>query len=204
MTEARSGALRSGCRGQHAAHVRSHPVARGHRRGQAGRRDHPLRARAPRRRGARSPELTCRAAKRLLISDFQRTGWRGDDLDPLPEGTVLSRVNVGQRQRAESGRRERRSHRVTRGRGGARARVAGKRHRAPSAHPCRAGARRPAPPVRATSCSIATAWSPCRSIPRASGRRARAAWCGSIPSIRSRSTTSIVSWQAASVHSACC
>ena len=31
----------------------------------------------------------------LLISDFQRTGWRGDDLDPLPEGTVLSRVNVG-------------------------------------------------------------------------------------------------------------
>jgi hypothetical protein len=31
----------------------------------------------------------------VLISDFQRTGWRGDDLDPLPEGTVMSRVNVG-------------------------------------------------------------------------------------------------------------
>ena len=30
----------------------------------------------------------------VLISDFQRTGWRGDDLDPLPEGTVLKRVNV--------------------------------------------------------------------------------------------------------------
>ncbi len=31
----------------------------------------------------------------VLISDFQRTGWRGDDLEPLPEGTVLSRVSVG-------------------------------------------------------------------------------------------------------------
>ena len=31
----------------------------------------------------------------VLISDFQRTGWKGDDLDPLPEGTVLKRVNVG-------------------------------------------------------------------------------------------------------------
>ena len=31
----------------------------------------------------------------VLVSDFQRTGWRGDDLDPLPEGTVLHRVNVG-------------------------------------------------------------------------------------------------------------
>jgi hypothetical protein len=31
----------------------------------------------------------------VLISDFQRTGWQGDDLDPLPEGTVLKRVNVG-------------------------------------------------------------------------------------------------------------
>ncbi|HKP29369.1 MAG TPA: BatA domain-containing protein [Gemmatimonadales bacterium] len=31
----------------------------------------------------------------VLISDFQRTGWKGDDLEPLPEGTVLKRVNVG-------------------------------------------------------------------------------------------------------------
>jgi hypothetical protein len=31
----------------------------------------------------------------VLISDFQRTGWRGEDLDPLPEGTVLNRVDVG-------------------------------------------------------------------------------------------------------------
>jgi len=31
----------------------------------------------------------------VLVSDFQRTGWRGEDLDPLPEGTVLHRVNVG-------------------------------------------------------------------------------------------------------------
>lgn len=30
----------------------------------------------------------------LLISDFQRTGWRGEDLDPLPEGTVLRRLDV--------------------------------------------------------------------------------------------------------------
>ncbi len=31
----------------------------------------------------------------VLVSDFQRTGWRGEDLDPLPEGTVLTRVDVG-------------------------------------------------------------------------------------------------------------
>ena len=30
-----------------------------------------------------------------MISDFQRAGWRGEDLDPLPEGTVLRRVDVG-------------------------------------------------------------------------------------------------------------
>ena len=31
----------------------------------------------------------------VLVSDFQRAGWRGEDLDPLPEGTVLRRVDVG-------------------------------------------------------------------------------------------------------------
>ncbi|HEX9895748.1 MAG TPA: BatA domain-containing protein [Gemmatimonadales bacterium] len=30
----------------------------------------------------------------VVVSDFQRTGWRGEDLDPLPEGTVLRRVDV--------------------------------------------------------------------------------------------------------------
>lgn len=30
----------------------------------------------------------------VLVSDFQRTGWRGEDLDPLPEGTLLSRVDA--------------------------------------------------------------------------------------------------------------
>jgi len=31
----------------------------------------------------------------VLVSDFPRTAWRGEDLDPLPDGTVLRRVNVG-------------------------------------------------------------------------------------------------------------
>ncbi|HEX9754706.1 MAG TPA: BatA domain-containing protein, partial [Gemmatimonadales bacterium] len=30
----------------------------------------------------------------LLVSDFQRSGWRGEAIEPLPEGTVLRRVDL--------------------------------------------------------------------------------------------------------------
>lgn len=31
----------------------------------------------------------------VLVSDFQRTGWQGEAIDPLPEGTLFRTVNVG-------------------------------------------------------------------------------------------------------------
>jgi Aerotolerance regulator N-terminal/von Willebrand factor type A domain len=30
----------------------------------------------------------------LLVSDFQRSGWRGEAIEPLPEGTILRRVDL--------------------------------------------------------------------------------------------------------------
>ena len=74
------------------------------------RRRRPARApRATRRRSrspaASSPTRSCRSARSILISDFQRAGWRGEEGARLPQGARLTPVPVaghdghGQRQR---------------------------------------------------------------------------------------------------------
>ena len=71
---------------------------RGDRRRQARRRGHALRP-ALKVAGSILAESTLPRSEVVLISDFQRSGWRGEEGTRLPAGTTLTPVSVGRRRR---------------------------------------------------------------------------------------------------------